>query len=97
MLHFNVELAQTPEQQTEPFISAILEGPEKWPVRPVGELSWERVGDEDAVGGLLAGVIWQTRQGAALDAAVKTLDGGEQHGLELRAGFTWHMQVHQKD
>ena len=97
MLHFNAELARTQEQQMGRFVSVILEGPETWPVRPVGELSWERVGDETGARGLLAGLIWQTRQGLTMDAAVKTLDGGEEHGLELRTGFTWHMQVHTGD
>jgi hypothetical protein len=93
MLHFTTELARTQEQQTERFASVILEGPEAWPVRPVGELSWARTGEEPTVRGLLAGVIWQTRQGLTMDAAAKVLDGGDEHGLELRTGFTWHMQV----
>jgi hypothetical protein len=97
MLHFNAELARTPEQQTERFVSVILEGPEAWPIRPVGELSWARVGDKTGVRGFLAGLIWQTRQGLTMDAAVKILDGGEEHGLELRTGFTWHMQLHTGD
>ena len=94
MLHLNADLGRTQEQQVERFVSAILEGPETWPVRPVGELSWEREGDETGVRGFLAGIIWQTRQGVTLDAAVKSLDG-EEHGLELRTGFTWHMQLHE--
>ena len=97
MLHFNAELERTQEQETGRFASVILEGPETWPVRPVGEFSWQRVGDETGVRGFLAGIIWQTRQGLTLDAAVKTIDGGEEHGLELRTGFTWHMQVHKGD
>ncbi len=97
MLHFTAQLARTQEQQTERFASMILEGPEAWPVRPVGELSWERVGDETGARGLLAGLIWQTRQGLTMDAAAKVLDGGAEHGLELRTGFTWHMQVHAGD
>jgi hypothetical protein len=97
MLHFNAELEQTPDQETEQFLCMILEGPEGWPVRPVSELSWAHVTDETAETGFLAGVIWQTRQGLAMDAAVKFLDGGAEHGLELRAGFTWHMQVHTGD
>ena len=97
MLHFNAELARTQEQQTERSASLILEGPESWPVRPVGELSWERGGDDPGTRGFLAGSIWQTRQGLALDGAARFLDGGGEHGLELRTGFTWHMQVHKGD
>jgi hypothetical protein len=97
MLHFNAELARTPDQLTAPFVSAILEGPETWPIRPVGELSWEREGDETGVRGFLAGIVWQTRQGLAMDVAVKAIDGGDVHGLELRTGFTWHMLVHEGD
>jgi hypothetical protein len=96
MLHLNAELGHTQEQQMERFVSAIFEGPETWPVRPVGELSWDSVGDQTGVRGFLAGLIWQTRQGLTMDAAVKSLDG-EEHGLELRTGFTWHMQVHVGD
>ena len=97
MLHFNAALARTQEQETEQFVSTILEGPETWPVRPVAELSWTRVGDETGVKGFLAGLIWQTRQGLAMDVALKFLHSGEEHGLELRTGFTWHMQVHEGD
>ena len=97
MLHFTAELAQTPERQTGRFASVILDGPEAWPVRPVGELSWDRAGDESGIRGLLVGLVWQTRQGLTMDAAVKLLDGGEVNGLELRTGFTWHMQVHAGD
>jgi hypothetical protein len=93
MLHFTAELARTPERQTERSFGMIFEGPEAWPVRPVGELTWERVGADDGTRGYLAGIIWQTRQGLTMDAAIKALDG-EEHGLELRTGFTWHMQVH---
>ncbi len=97
MLHFNAELERTQEQQTERFVSVILEGPEAWPIRPVGELSWEREGDAAGARGFLAGVVWQTRQGLAMDVAVKTIATGEEHGFELRTGFTWHMLVHAGD
>ena len=93
MLHLNADLARTSEGETERFVSMILEGPEAWPVRPVGELSWERTGSADGARGYLAGVIWQTRQGLTMDAALKAVDG-EEHGLEVRSGFTWHMQLH---
>ena len=94
MLHFTAELARTQEQRAARSASVILEGPGRWPVRPVCELSWEREGDEAGIRGLLAGLIWQTRQGLTMDAGVKLLDGGAEHGLELRSGFTWHMQMH---
>jgi hypothetical protein len=97
MLHLSAELSRTQEQQSERFVGVILEAPEDWPVRPVGELSWAHVGDEVGVRGLLLGLIWQTRQGLAVDAAIKTLDAGGEDGLELRSGLTWHMQVHTGD
>jgi hypothetical protein len=93
MMHFTAALTRTQEQRSGRSLGVILEGPECWPVRPVSELSWERVGGDQATRGYLAGVIWQTRQGLTMDAAVKALDGAE-HGLELRTGFTWHMQMH---
>jgi hypothetical protein len=93
MLHFNGELSQTQTQQTGRFLSLILEGPETWPVRPVAEVSWDRTGDEDAAKGVLAGVIWQTRQGLTMDLALKSVAAGDEHGVELRSGFTWHMRL----
>ena len=95
MLHFNAEIERTQEQKTGRFLSAILEGPETWPIRPVGELSWQREGDDPEKRGFLAGIVWQTRQGLAVDAAIKAIDGGGDHGIELRSGFTWHMLVHE--
>jgi hypothetical protein len=92
MLHVTAELARTQEQQVGRFLGVILEGPETWPVRPVGELSWERVGTDAGTRGYLCGIIWQTRQGLTMDAAVKALDGVER-GCEFRTGFTWHMQL----
>jgi hypothetical protein len=91
-MHFNVALARTREQEVGRFASVIGEGPERWPVRPAVELSLERAGDESTVRGLLLGLIWQTRQGLTMDAAMKTAYGDE-HEFELRTGFTWKMQL----
>ena len=96
MLHFNAALERTPDQQTNRFAGMILEGPESWPIRPVAELSWAREGSAGGVRGYLAGIIWQTRQGLTMDAAIKAIDGGPMHGFEVRSGFTWHMQIRKR-
>ena len=96
MLHVNFELSRTRDQEFGRFISAIAEGPESWPVRPVAEVTWERAGDATAERGILGGVIWQTRAGMALDLGLRTARSDE-HSIEVRSGFTWKLQVHQGD
>lgn len=93
MVHLNAEFARTRAQEFGQFYSAIVEGPESWPVRPVAELTWEREGESTAESGILGGIIWQTRQGMALDLGLRTATADE-HSVEVRTGFTWKLQVH---
>jgi len=91
MLHCNVVGARTQALEWEEFGSIILTGPEDWAIRPCAEFSIEKIGADRGTG-YLAGIIWQTRQGLTMDAALKSLAAPEGHGLEIRSGFTWHMQ-----
>lgn len=75
------------------FASAILEGPERWPVRPVGELFVEEEGGGAATLSGLAGAIWRASDHLALDAAVRLARTGGADALELRAGLTWSFAV----
>ena len=97
MLHFNAVVARTQGLEWEEFGSVICVGPNDWPIRPAGEVSLERTGAERVTRGYLGGIIWQTRQGLTMDLALKRLDAPAAHGLEIRSGFTWHMQFHPPD
>ena len=90
--HLNAAVLRSREQEFAGFASIIADGPERWPVRPAAELSIGFQRNEPPVRGLVAGLIWQTRQGLTLDAAVRIATGLE-HELELRSGFTWKMQL----
>ncbi len=66
----------------------ILEGPERWAARPVGEFTVEyHAGQEVTVNGLV-GMIWPVRSYLAIDLAALI---GHDVGLtgEVRGGFTW--------
>ena len=40
-IHFNVEINLTRDQHAELFLDAIIEGPFKWPIRPVAEVFYD--------------------------------------------------------
>ncbi|OLE63362.1 MAG: hypothetical protein AUG04_05735 [Deltaproteobacteria bacterium 13_1_20CM_2_69_21] len=89
-LHLNGALAVTRSHQLGYFAGAIVEGPEAWPVRPVGEVFAESEGDGAPVRSGLLGVIWRVSDRLALDTAVRLASSaGSGTGLELRFGFTF--------
>lgn len=90
--HFNAQAALTRESHADLFVSTILEGPFEWPVRPVGEVFYERtVGERDSASGLV-GAIWQIRENFAADVAVREARVGDRDRdrtqTEIRLGFT---------
>ena len=96
-LHANGAAAYTREQSAGFFGGLIVEGPEAWPVRPVGEAfyAWDSAGAGELSG--LAGVIWPLRPTLALDAAVRTASvraaGQTSTTIEVRAGLTWSFSL----
>ena len=67
----------------------ILEGPDSWTVRPVGEVL---LGYEMNVGTTftgLVGAIWRLDEFLSLDAALRMGRDQNQTLLEVRAGLTW--------
>lgn len=70
----------------------ILEGPADWPVRPVGEIRYEKVfGDEEVIA-FLAGVILPVKEGLALDLAFRHAREGGRPDEQIRAGVTFDLQ-----
>jgi hypothetical protein len=66
----------------------ILEGPESWAARPVGEFAFEVHAKGDRIASGLLGMLWPVRSDLVIDMAARL---GDDDGLfgELRAGFTW--------
>jgi hypothetical protein len=87
--HFNVEANLTRDHQAETFFSVILEGPRDWKVRPVMEITYDKVWTEGESRAILLGAIWQVDKDLALDAAYRygIVDGHPVN--EIRAGLTF--------
>jgi len=85
--HFNGAAILETDGRWSPALGAILEGPERWRVRPVGELTVDGVKNRTI--GTLFGAIWQLDEHLAIDTGwrISNERGAREH--EFRAGFTW--------
>ncbi len=86
-LHVNGELLITHDHSLGAFAGAILEGPSKWLIRPVAELTLEQDARRTTSG--LIGAIWQVRHNLSLDAGWRVARSDGDDLREFRAGFTW--------
>jgi hypothetical protein len=92
-LHLNVVAAVTRQQHGDVFLSAIIEGPHEWTVRPVAEVFHERdFGSITTTSGLI-GAIWQVRRNLAFDAALRHASVNDHTLDEVRAGLTFSFPV----
>jgi hypothetical protein len=91
--HLNVEANLTRDQQGEGFLSVIVEGPAKWKVRPVFEMSYDKVGTQFETWSGLAGAIWQVRDNLSFDAAYRYATVNGHPVNEVRAGLTFAFSV----
>src|SRR5215475_4193825 len=87
--HFNGAAILETDGRWSPALGAILEGPERWPVRPVGELTVDGVKDRTI--GTLFGAIWQVDEHLALDTGWRISSAGGAREHEFRGGFTWEL------
>lgn len=86
-VHVNGALLVTHEHTTGTFAGAIVEGPYRWTIRPVGEFTIEQAGDRTV--SALAGGIWQLRDGLSIDAGWRVARSERVRVRDLRTGFTW--------
>ena len=88
-LHLNLSAAETRRHHGDLFEGVIVEGPFRWPVRPVGEFFHERESPARVTRSGLIGLIWRLRENLSLDAGLRRarVEGAEVR--EIRAGFTW--------
>lgn len=88
-LHLNVGIGRTREHDWARTASLIVEGPEKWVVRPVAEVLAERDSNRDRLNSALVGAIWQHRDDLAFDVAFRRAHTSDGNFNELRIGLTW--------
>jgi hypothetical protein len=90
-LHVNGTLEVTHDHRVAGVGGAILEGPQRWNVRPVAEFVLKQ--DEDRTVSGLVGAIWKVRDNLSLDAGWRIARTGRDNQREFRAGFTWAIQL----
>jgi hypothetical protein len=88
-VHFNVAANLTPDQHGELFVDTIIEGPNKWTVRPVMEIYADSVVSQTQTYSGLVGAIWQVRDSLAVDVGVRYALVNGRPVNELRAGVTF--------
>ena len=92
-LHLNAEGDYT-RDRTFAFIGGfIVEGPDAWPVRPVGEFLFSHETSLPVTVSGLAGAIWRVTPHLSFDAAGRLADEEGEREIELRAGLTWAFSV----
>ena len=87
-IHVNAETALTREHYGDVFFGAIIEGPSQWTIRPVAELFYENEFNHAETFSALVGLIWQLRDGLALDFGFREALTNGRVVNELRAGIT---------
>jgi hypothetical protein len=92
-IHLNAEGDYT-RDGTFAFIGGfIVEGPDAWTVRPVGEFFLSHQTDLPVTLSGLAGAIWRAWPHLAFDAAGRLAEEGGEREVEIRAGLTWSFSV----
>lgn len=86
-LHVNGALLVTHDHSLGAFGGAIVEGPFRWVIRPVAEVTVEQDAGRTMSG--LIGAIWQVRHNLSLDAGWRVARSEGTDAREFRAGFTW--------
>jgi hypothetical protein len=92
-LHLNAEADYT-RDGTFAFIGGfIVEGPDAWVVRPVGEFFFSHEASLPVTVSGLAGAIWRASPHLAFDAAGRLADQEGEREIEIRVGLTWSFEV----
>ena len=86
-VHVNGTLLITHDHTLGAVAGAIVEGPSRWAIRPVAELTLEQDAGRTTSG--LIGAIWQVRHNLSLDAGWRVARSEGADVREFRAGFTW--------
>jgi hypothetical protein len=96
-IHLNVATALTRDQHADLFLGAIVEGPIKWPVRPVVEVFFEDEIRQSRTVSALGGAIWQVRDNLSFDVGLRHALTNGQPVNEVRAGLTFGFPLRSLD
>lgn len=92
-VHLNVVGSITRQHHGDLFVSAIVEGPHDWTIRPVAEIFRERdFGGLTTTSGLI-GAIWQVRDNLSVDFGLREARANDHTLSEVRAGLTFSFPV----
>ena len=86
-VHLNGALVITHEHTLGAVAGAIVEGPSRWPVRPVAEVVLDQ--ENGRTVSSVIGAIWQVHKGLSLDLGWRVARADGAALREIRAGFTW--------
>jgi hypothetical protein len=87
-INLNAATALTRDRRGDLFLSAIIEGPAKWTVRPVAEIFYENEFGQAETISALVGLIWQVRDNLSFDVGIRQALSNGHPVSELRAGLT---------
>jgi hypothetical protein len=90
-VHFNIAGILSRERRGGVFSGLVLEGPSRWPVRPVAEVIYEHAfGAHEQYAGLI-GAIWQLNEHLALDLGFRHARMDSRPDEQVRAGITFDL------
>jgi len=92
-VHLNAAFAVTRQHYGDVFLSAIVEGPHDWTVRPVAEFVHERDFSGLQTTSGLVGAIWQVSDHLAFDAALRVGRVNDLPLEEVRVGLTFSFPI----
>lgn len=88
-VHVNGALAFGRQHKWTHFVGGIVEGPDKWAVRPVAEIFTERTVGGPVTNSALVGLIWKRRENLSFDLGYRRARMDGEPVNEFRAGLTW--------
>jgi len=90
--HVNLAVGTNRADHFDLFTGVILEGPDRWTVRPVTEWYFERTAPGQHTLSRLVGAIWQRSERLSFDVGLRRAGAGGHPEHELRVGFTWSLE-----
>jgi hypothetical protein len=88
-VHLNAAANLTTDRQGEVFLDAIIEGPNKWMVRPVMEIYSDTVVNQTQTYSALIGAIWTVNDKLSFDMALRYALVNGREVNEIRFGLTF--------
>lgn len=90
-IHLNIAGILSRQQTAGMFGGLILEGPDKWAVRPVAEVNYEQDSSVDKTWSALFGAIWKVKEHLEFDLAYRHAEINNRPDEQVRAGVTFDL------